>query len=410
MRTLALMVMLAVTVSAQEMHVVHGTVVDANDTPVENALVVLDRAYPAWPGSSVLQTKTDKRGKFVLEVPVAELIGNKAKMQPATIWVTRRGHGIGVASVWTQLHATDNEKQEPAKITLSSWHRFKIIVEAPNRDRLPQVRVRPYVSLGAQNAYDHMPPGIANELAVTSTRSGLALVTRIRPKNLASLLARSERFGTQWFQLEQIADKEELFSLRFREIGSIEGQIVTDDPEWLQSIRWLRIQSKTKRADRDQICFGQGIARDIKIDKDGKFRIPAIAVGSLSISASCADNVPVYPRVPLDLNLDAGQTLKLRIPLERTTQVSGQIVDADGGPVPNAVVSIYGTRREQSRMVTTDKDGRYTSSVLPGQVRVQVIVVDWKQSWRQDPGSLVPVEVPQQDGVFGFEEITISRR
>jgi hypothetical protein len=253
-----------------------------------------------------------------------------------------------------------------------------------------------------------MPQGIADELAVTSTRSGLALMARIRPQNLRSVLAASDQFGIQRFQLDQIADKRELFSLRFRDVGTIEGQVVSDNPEWLKSMRLWIESNAAKRIERDQICFGQGIARDIKVDKDGKFRIPAMAVGSLSISASCADNVPVYPRVPLDLKLEAGQVLRLRIPLERTTSVSGRIVNAEGSPIRDAIVSIYGTNREQSRRVTTDKEGRYTSSVLPGKVRVQVIAIDWEHSWHQDP-RLMQVEVSRQNSVFEFEDITVRQ-
>ena len=63
MRTLTLIAVLAVATSAQEVRVVRGIVVDANNAPVEGAIVVLDRAYPARPDSSVLQTKTDDHGK-----------------------------------------------------------------------------------------------------------------------------------------------------------------------------------------------------------------------------------------------------------------------------------------------------------------------------------------------------------
>ena len=287
-------------------------------------------------------------------------------------------------------------------------HQFKIIVEGPEGDRLRQVRVAPYISLGAQNAYDYMPPAVASELGVTSTTNGVALMSRIRPKNLRSLLAKSERFGTQRFQLNEGADKDKLFSLRFRKVGRIEGQVVSENPEWLKSVR-LWVESKTKRVERDQICLGQGIARTIKVDSDGKFQIPALATGSLTISASCDAKVPVYPRVPVDLTLGAGQILNLRIPLERTTKVTGRIVNGNGDPVPNAVLSIYGIKRQQSRRVTTDKDGRYSSSVLPGKVRVHVIAVDWEHPWDQKPDLRKLVNVPQQNEMFEFEDITVRR-
>lgn len=94
---------------------------------------------------------------------------------------------------------------------------------------------------------------------------------------------------------------------------------------------------------------------------DGRFEVRDLAPGRVEISV---DGAPGLAHV--EIELQPGEDRRdLEIPLFRQGQVSGQVVDEEGEPVPLARVRIEALRRKLGRAVT-DPGGRFSFSVPAG--------------------------------------------
>ena len=84
-------------------------------------------------------------------------------------------------------------------------------------------------------------------------------------------------------------------------------------------------------------------------DDDGKFLIPEIAIGELTVEIQFRKTKSgIIPTVPPKMNIDPGETTKWVVPFIRGVQVRGKVADKDSGkPAGNVPVYLkYGVYRQ----------------------------------------------------------------
>ena len=144
--------------------------------------------------------------------------------------------------------------------------------------------------------------------------------------------------------------------------------------------------------------------------EDGTFTIPAIATGRLEVGVQSSESLAVRPKLPEEMAVLSGGLNRLEIPLVAAVRVRGKIqVKGEGKPVPAASISVsYGSGRQGSTVVS-DKEGRFETYVLPGDVRLQVIVMPenyvqlgepWNERYKV-PADVAAFDLPSIDVVPG---------
>jgi hypothetical protein len=169
-----------------------------------------------------------------------------------------------------------------------------------------------------------------------------------------------------------------------RPVGRIEGQVIADGANSAPGIT-LAFHSPERpsepRAWPVQEWPTEGFA-DPKTDEQGRFVVPAIAVGDAWIEAIVDEKQPLRPKLPASLRVQAGQTTSLEIPMVPTVVVRGSVrVKDTGKPVPGVLIHIYYGVGRQGADPVSDAQGNYTARVLPGRIRLQVIYMPPKYVW-----------------------------
>jgi hypothetical protein len=119
-------------------------------------------------------------------------------------------------------------------------------------------------------------------------------------------------------------------------------------------------------------------SQTVAVDKDGKFRVPALAAGKVGINP-----------LPLPTNADRGWMLPINEPIElksrevKTVEVvaikgallQGTVLkEATGKPMPNIVVTVSRSHWSDS-VVLTDALGRFHIRVAPGDVKLEAALM-----------------------------------
>jgi hypothetical protein len=109
---------------------------------------------------------------------------------------------------------------------------------------------------------------------------------------------------------------------------------------------------------------------------DGTFAVPAIATGRLEFGVIVNPTVPLRPRLPESIIVRPGEVTRVEIPLENAVKVRGLLrVKGSARPVPGASIRVsYGSGR-QGETVVSDKEGRYETYALSGDVSMHAIVM-----------------------------------
>ena len=143
---------------------------------------------------------------------------------------------------------------------------------------------------------------------------------------------------------------------------------------------------------------------------DGTFTIPAIATGSLEVGVRVSESLPVRPRLPESMVVRQGDPNRSRFRWSpRFAFAARSRSRVTGKPVPGASVHVYYGSGRQGATVVSDKDGRYETYVLPGDVRMQVIVMPddyvqlgepWNERYKV-PADVAAFDLPSIDVVPG---------
>ena len=145
--------------------------------------------------------------------------------------------------------------------------------------------------------------------------------------------------------------------------------------------------------------------------KQGRFVVPAIAVGNVRIDAVVDEKQPLRPKLPASLRVQADrETTSLEIPMVPTV-VSARLCACQGYRATRSrrrIISYLLWGRMPGSRPVSDAQGNYAARVLPGSIRVQVISMPKWILWLHGNGSPFPsYQVPENVKEFDLPPIEV---
>ncbi|MBN2294866.1 MAG: hypothetical protein JXM70_20730, partial [Pirellulales bacterium] len=368
-----------------------GMVENEAGKPVEGADVWICRSertiYPTI--KVVAHAKTDSSGEYRIEVPIKKLaelnysnwlhsMVYKSGYCPAfegvsshfnrwqMNWISR-GYSTDFSS---QLAGEVFANEQPLKLCPTTKVSIKIV--GPDKKPVANAKVihSPAVGWGIECWDDDLRKHFEKDLSSTTDADGMVTL-RVAPRDESlGITVKSHRYGQQNFRWRNQSPP---LTINLQPTGSLVGRLVADDAKVVAG-RKLRFSARVSKRDP----YGQETPNgsDVVITDDkGRFRVPAIIEGRLSIHANDFEPLgsPYHAIIPDDIYIAAGQTTDIEIPLKKATEVTGKVVDQSSGK-PMAGMKIDVQQEVFNRQgiynhktITTDAKGQYRIFLLPGE-------------------------------------------
>lgn len=345
--------------AAEAQIVLVGTVKDESGNLVEGAKLWL----PAWTkdGEHIAEATTTAAGKFTLPVPAEWAAPEKFSMW--VLWCYAKNQQIATARAYAQVK---KRSRAPIDIVLKAKTDTGFIVTDPAGKPVAGARVEPWSFL--VGAYDILPRPMRDLIAQETDRDGRALLPSMSRDGFSAVQVTAAGYGVQQFRLRDRADEPAIRSIKLRSTGRLEGRLVCDDPAAIKSAEIYVYQEDYLGK------YTSGTASPV-VDRQGRFVVPEFAEGAIELEISVEQSLPVRPRIPQHLEIDAGKTTRVDVPFEPTVRAHGRVqTKPTGDPVAGAEISVWYGGFRQGDQVLTDADGRFAANVLAGAVRRQLIV------------------------------------
>jgi hypothetical protein len=382
-------------------NVVKGRVIDESGKPVDGADLWL-QLFVYGRRMDFQHARADSQGRFFLEVPADWL----AELQPSkpwnqlTLWAYAAGHQLGTAMAMLPSGASDLAiRLRPASDT-------SFVVLDPEGRPYPGALVEPY-SIRTWTMYQAPPDELLARVGVRTDAEGRAKLPAVPPDLLSRVRVSTKDYG---IQMQHTTESPTIVgaAIRLRPVGKIEGRVIANPPEIARGAR-LGFTSKdnTARPRSSKEWPTEGLAF-VTCDEEGRFAVPAIAAGDVTIGVHVDEKQPLRPRLPASLNVQAGRTTTLEIPMLPTVAVRGSVrVQGTGKPVPGVLVDVaYGVGR-QGASVVSDAQGNYTARALPGRIRLQVISMPNEYARAPEDASDPSCEIPASATKFDLPPIEV---
>lgn len=358
------------------MRVVAGKVTDEQGKPVPGAQVWLRRVDGR--GSLVtLRAQTDDQGRYVLQCPGSWNVTKDDRRVPWTVWAYAPGRSLATARAYEALAA---DKDVPdVDIVFGSKIDSAFVVLGPDGHPLADAVVEPDLFHVAA-AFESIPEDLQQLVRATTGPDGRATLRGVPWKGLRSIRISTRAFGVQCQKLNTDASSDAETTIRLRPAGRVEGRVIADYPGLVRGVRvYLTTRSTAdgSSASNPSSPMIEGHAQAIS-DDQGRFVVPALATGVLGISASVEQGRPLRPRLPEGLQVEGDRTTNVEIRLVPAVRLEGQVqVKGTGEPVAGAeVVVAYGKSQPggppESNRVVSDKEGKFSTYVLPGSVACNI--------------------------------------
>jgi RNA polymerase sigma factor (sigma-70 family) len=346
--------------------VVNGKVVDDQGKPIPGAEVWLPFGFGA--SDRTVHAVTDADGRFALPVPEQSSKDERA-LARSSVWSFAPGHSIGTAGAYRVL--TDQDASDVVvKLGRSTDTAFMVI--GPDGRPVAGARVEPYYVLAPSTAYEFPPKGMLPSISGVTDAQGRVRLPSMERKGFGKVAVTTEAFGRQLLRLTDKADEPAERTIRLRPVGRVEGRIVASRPELARGVD-LYLSAEEELHPGGWVAEGEA---HVVSDEQGRFSVPALASGMMRIEGGVDRALPFRLRLLEGLMVRPGDATRLELPLEAAVKVRGIVRSRETKePLAKATISVgYGTWR-QSDTVTTGPDGKFEAFVVPGKVRLQVIVV-----------------------------------
>ena len=303
------------------------------------------------------------------------------------------------------------DKNIPTTYTVPEW---ETTIRVVNHDGPPAtgVTVTPlrvvWLSIDGPMKAIFVPPQLRESLRQTTNEDGLVTFTTIARNEFTELEFESPRHGIQRTftnsnSIGDVLDKD----LMLFPSGTVAGTVKTTDAAgqaFLKGKKLLfrsRIQNSGLRFPEGRPIPMHGYA-EVTVDEDGRFEIPAMLMGKLTLYDRFQQDSPIRITFPADSIVQPDKTNTIDGQVISTVLVRGVLKKRDTGePVPRALVTIRhgkqsGISRELSVNVTTDENGQFETRVFPGIIGYSplTVVPGYVAVYRWEQSKAAPRQIP----------------
>jgi hypothetical protein len=341
-----------------------GIVVDHEGNPVPNA-VLCYRSRRDGKRFNVIE-RTDKEGKYTIEYR------QTYKFDSFHTWVFAKGHGVRTVNMGTKFKSKKGQARQTTvkdvEIRLPKDAPYEIEILDPNGNPLSDVQVHVSMANAPNGKFQSdVPTGLIDivpvpfcRLLTSATDKKGKVILRGIPSNLASRIAvTSAEFGIQNLNFRD--DKQ----YQLLDVGSVSGSINAEDVT-----PYVGMKIYMQAWSRDG-----GYAEAI-VDSEGKFEVPAMAHGELTIDVGWPDGADIYPWSDTNTTVKAGEELRLDTVTNpsKFVTVTGKVLTSDTRkPAAKVTISFQDDRGRSGTSVESNAKGEYEAKVCEGDASWQVI-------------------------------------
>ncbi len=242
--------------------------------------------------------RTDADGRFRFEVD-ATSSGENVRLM---LWVYHEGDKLA----WSEVDRPSVEKPKPLSIPLERGNSSRIIVNGPDGQPVPNVRIVPTNTMKGRLS---IPEPIRDLIARTTDANGEVRIDALGKDDFWTIRSYSDRFGMQQSNLHRgVITPDVEFVLTLLPVGSLSGRIVDDQGKPLGGTKLVA----------GTLPFGSsgpytGV-EERTTDADGKFSIAALPEGKLFLSFPSEKPDVAGDYFPLEgVNIEGGRSLQIEI-------------------------------------------------------------------------------------------------
>jgi hypothetical protein len=375
---------------------VHGKVVDEDGKPIAGADVWM---MPAWNPAHrrpATHTTSDADGRFTVPVAIVSRQDLQRVGWPypvGLLWAYAAGHQLNIAYGGNQIYGRD---ESDVVIQLKPAAKTTFVVLGPDGKPRAGALVEPEFVIATAH-YGEPSEEVRAAVTPRTDAKGQAVFTALPRDALISIRVVTDDFGIQTQQLMGLGSIPADQPIRLRQAGRIVGHVTAAKPEWARGVRIILTTGSLRPFPRGSVpSMTTGFA-EVESDEHGYFVVPAIAAGEACVNPVNVDeNLSVLAEIP-DFRHHAvyvhpGETTTLDIPLVPSVAVRGSVRAKDTGkPIPNSWIQVYYGVDPQNVMVSSDAQGNFVAPVLPGRIRLEVMVDNVNK-----PGEHIQYGDPQQ--------------
>ena len=344
------------TVSVSAKLPVSGTVALPDGRPASGTrLFYSTRDHAGDPGHLRAEAVADAEGRFSLVIPPVDgpwpgLIG------AGTLWAYRPGSFVATIPVYR------GALRPGSALRIGVGPTAGALFEVHHPDGRPVVGAKVSPRLLDRHIAE-VPDRLADLIGfetLTDSR-GRAVVAAFSQEEIRSIEVQAEGYGRQVFMFGHGEINPDPKVVRLRPVGRLKGRLVGDPAV----IRRCPLSVCGFSPSEDPVRYSY--SEDIVTDDEGRFEIPAIAVGPHGVKTPGRCDSPWYVRSERGRELvevKAGETTEVVLTMERAVRVRG-VVRESGTEQPIAGVRMAVAIDETGAM-TTGRDGIYEGFMEPG--------------------------------------------
>jgi tetratricopeptide (TPR) repeat protein len=344
---------------------VHGLVVDEDGRPVEGAelfhhgvpedLKLTKRA--SWTGRS------DAQGRFVADRSSFWLAGFSFVASTESITAFR----TGLRPTVVKIGRSGTSPANPIRIVLRPVAATGVSLRVVDPDGAPVAGAKIVHGRG-NTGLASLAESVVDRLSVATGPDGRVNLSPFSPEDVTYVTIVSKAFGSQIYGTDPTAKGEQTLTLRA--VGRLSGRVVVKAPEKADglNVMGMTVSGPTNGASRIAGLY------EATVNSDGRFEVPALAVGPLTIVVSEGRANLLQDRSqPKPVQVVAGKLAEVEVEMKAGVPVRGVLRERGSQrPIMGATVRLD-ANGNSFLFARTDRSGRFKGFILPGNLHMTLL-------------------------------------
>ncbi len=361
-----------------------GTIVDPEGKPVSGALVWLVERASSGDVHVVAESRSDDQGRFSVDRPIdladeyrvdraawvsSDLLltlssysNGQVPQRAVSLWAFRPGMQVAVEDLTGSLPGQD----QLVRLVLGPPAKTEIRVKDPELRPVAGARIK--VSQLASDMLA-LPKALADRIEVSSDAAGRAVLDAFAAERVAELEVFAQGHGIQRCALLATVEGPKLVWLA--PVAKVSGRLTADDPSVTRGWTiWAATAPLDRSASPGDSFIGTAV---VTTDDEGRFEIPAIAEGYLTLCCRPRGDAALRVRDTPPALLRADRPNEIKVAVERAFRVEGTVIDRQSGAGLEGVrIALTGQQTGSRDHCITDDRGRFAMNLLPGQYQLRL--------------------------------------